>query len=78
VIDELLHSRVQLAIVAILVDCRLRGRAPRDRHDRGQRAVHLRKLADAGYIAGEKSFVVRKPQTRHALTEAAVRLSSTM
>ena len=40
--------------------------------------MHLRKLADAGYIAVEKSFLVRKPQTRYALTEAAVRLSSTM
>jgi DNA-binding PadR family transcriptional regulator len=30
--------------------------------------VHLRKLEEAGYVAMEKRFVGRKPQTTYALT----------
>jgi DNA-binding PadR family transcriptional regulator len=31
--------------------------------------VHLRKLEEAGYVAMEKKFVGRKPQTTYTLTE---------
>ncbi len=31
--------------------------------------MHLRKLEDAGYVAVEKRFVARRPQTLYALTE---------
>jgi DNA-binding transcriptional ArsR family regulator len=71
-IDELLQSRVRLAIVAFLASA---GKADfsllRDaiKTTDGNASVHLRKLEDAGYVAMEKRFTNRKPQTRYALTE---------
>jgi DNA-binding MarR family transcriptional regulator len=71
-IDELLQSRVRLAVVAYLASA---GEADfsviRDtiRTTDGNASVHLRKLEDAGYVAAQKRFVERKPQTRYALTE---------
>ena len=71
-IDELLQSRVRLAIVAFLASA---GRADfpvlRDaiKTTDGNASVHLRKLEDAGYVAMEKRFANRKPQTTYALTE---------
>jgi DNA-binding transcriptional ArsR family regulator len=71
-IDELLQSRVRLAIVAFLASA---GRADfsllRDaiKTTDGNASVHLRKLEEAGYVAVEKRFANRKPQTRYALTE---------
>ena len=71
-IDELLQSRVRLAIVAYLASA---GRADfsvlRDaiKTTDGNASVHLRKLEDAGYVAMDKRFVDRKPQTTYALTD---------
>ena len=71
-IDELLQSRVRLAVVAYLASA---GEADfsviRDtiRTTDGNASVHLRKLEDAGYVSAQKRFVERKPQTRYALTE---------
>ncbi|MBV8889046.1 MAG: transcriptional regulator [Alphaproteobacteria bacterium] len=71
-IDELLHSRVRLAIVAFLAGAAMADfsavRQATKTTD-GNASVHLRKLEDAGYIAVEKRFVARKPQTLYALTE---------
>jgi len=70
-IDELLQSRVRLAIVAFLASA---GQADfsllRDaiKTTDGNASVHLRKLEDAGYVAMEKRFANRKPQTTYALT----------
>ena len=36
----------------------------------GNASVHLRKLEEAGYVAAEKRFVARKPQTLYSLTAA--------
>jgi DNA-binding MarR family transcriptional regulator len=71
-IDELLQSRVRLAIVAYLASA---GQADfsllRDaiKTTDGNASVHLRKLEDADYVAMEKRFANRKPQTTYALTE---------
>ena len=71
-IDELLHSRVRLAIVAFLAGARTADfsavRTATKTTD-GNASIHLRKLEDAGYIAVEKRFVARRPQTLYALTE---------
>ena len=71
-IDELLHNRVRLAIVAFLAGAESADfsavRAATKTTD-GNASVHLRKLEDAGYIAARKRFVARKPQTLYALTE---------
>jgi DNA-binding transcriptional ArsR family regulator len=72
-IDEVLHSRVRLAIVAFLAGAAVaefaavRGAI---KTTDGNASVHLRKLEDAGYIAVEKRFVARKPQTLYRLTPA--------
>ena len=71
-IDELLQSRVRLAIVAFLASA---GQADfsllRDaiKTTDGNASVHLRKLEEAGYVAVEKRFANRKPQTLYALTQ---------
>ena len=71
-IDELLHSRARLAIVAFLA-----GASEADfvaireatKMTDGNASVHLRKLEDAGYVTVRKHFVARKPQSLYALTE---------
>lgn len=71
-IDELLHSRARLAIVAFLA-----GAAEADfvairdatKMTDGNASVHLRKLEDAGYVTVRKHFVARKPQSLYALTD---------
>ena len=70
-IDEVLHSRVRLAIVAFLAGAKTAEfsavRAAIKTTD-GNASVHLRKLEDAGYITVQKHFVARRPQTLYALT----------
>jgi DNA-binding transcriptional ArsR family regulator len=71
-IDELLHSRARLAIVAFLA-----GASEADfvaireatKMTDGNASVHLRKLEDAGYVTVRKHFVARKPQSLYALTQ---------
>jgi len=75
-IDELLHSRVRLAIVAFLAGAQTADfSAVREaiKTTDGNASVHLRKLEDAGYIAVRKRFVARKPQTLYTLTESGRR-----
>ena len=71
-IDDVIHGRIRLGIMAYLIGAQ---RAPfktiagaLDTTD-GNLSVHLRKLEDAGYIDIEKSFVGRKPMTEAVLTE---------
>jgi len=71
-IDEILHSRVRLAIVAFLAGAGVADfAAVRDatRTTDGNASVHLRKLEDSTYVAVEKRFVARKPQTLYRLTD---------
>ena len=72
-IDEILQSRVRLAIVAFLAGAKTADfAAVRDatKTTDGNASVHLRKLEDAGYVAMQKRFVARKPQTLYSLTES--------
>lgn len=65
-IDEVIHGRARLAIMAYLSGAgsaefsELKKRAA---VNDGNLSVHLRKLEDAGYIDVEKRFVGKKPQT---------------
>ena len=71
-IDEVLHSRVRIAIVAFLASAgEVDFSVIRDaiKTTDGNASVHLRKLEEAGYVTVEKRFVQRKPQTRYALTD---------
>ena len=72
-IDDVIHGRIRLGVVAYLsaVESALFSEL-RDKVGAtdGNLSAHLRKLEDAGYVAVEKSFVNRKPQTRLSLTQA--------
>lgn len=71
-IDEVIHGRVRLGVMAYLSSA---GAAEFNELKRrlqvsdGNLSVHLRKLEEAGYVAVEKSFVGRKPMTRVSLAE---------
>jgi DNA-binding MarR family transcriptional regulator len=70
-IDEVIHGRVRLGIMAYLASTGTADfnelRAKLQATD-GNLSVHLRKLEDAGYVAIDKSFVNRKPLTKVTVT----------
>ena len=71
-IDDLIHSRLRLAIMAVLASVdRAEFGFVRDqvRATDGNLGAHLRKLEAAGYVRLEKSFVDRKPRTQCTLTQ---------
>ena len=71
-IDEMLASRVRLAIIAFLAGAKTAEfAAVRDatKTTDGNASIHLRKLEDAGYVEMQKRFVARRPQTLYTLTE---------
>ncbi len=72
-IDDVIHGRVRLAVVAYLSGA---GSADFNELKRrvggtdGNLSVHLRKLEDAGYLRVEKTYRDRKPRTICHLTAA--------
>jgi DNA-binding MarR family transcriptional regulator len=70
-IDEVIHGRVRLGVMAYLASVETADfnelKSKLQATD-GNLSVHLRKLEDAGYVAIDKSFVNRKPLTRVVLT----------
>jgi DNA-binding MarR family transcriptional regulator len=72
-IDDVIHGRIRLGIVAYLASS---GAADFNelksvlQATQGNLSVHLRKLEEAGYIEIEKAFLSRKPLTRARLTPA--------
>jgi DNA-binding transcriptional ArsR family regulator len=75
-LDPMLHERGRLAIVSVLsaVD-RLSFTELRDALGMtdGNLSVHLQKLEERGYIAIDKQFVGRRPQTTCRLSAAGQR-----
>jgi DNA-binding MarR family transcriptional regulator len=70
-IDEVIHGRVRLGIMAYLSGvetAEFNELKARLQVTDGNLSVHLRKLEEAGYVGVEKSFVGRKPLTRAGLT----------
>jgi DNA-binding MarR family transcriptional regulator len=71
-LDEIIHGKLRLGLMAYLSSAKnatfAELKAKTDASD-GNLSVHLRKLEDAGYVAIDKRFVNRKPQTSAALTE---------
>ena len=71
-IDDVIHGRMRLGIMAYLADT---GAADFNelkallQATQGNLSVHLRKLEESGYIAIEKSFLNRKPLTRARITD---------
>jgi DNA-binding HxlR family transcriptional regulator len=72
-IDDVIHGRVRLGIMAVLsgVDSAdFNTLKARLQTTDGNLSVHLRKLEEAGFVAVEKSFQGRKPLTQARMTEA--------
>ncbi|MFT6541037.1 MAG: DNA-binding MarR family transcriptional regulator [Maricaulis maris] len=72
-LDDVIHGKLRLAVMAYLSatnEATFGEIKTRTNASDGNLSVHLRKLEEAGYIAIEKSFVDRKPQTRASLTES--------
>lgn len=72
-LDPLLHERGRLAIVSVLAAVeRLPFTELRDQLEMtdGNLSVHLQKLEEKGYVAIDKQFVGRRPQTTCRLTPA--------
>lgn len=70
-IDEVIHGRLRLGIMAHLANvetAEFNELKQRLSCTDGNLSAHLRKLEEAGYVRPEKSFVGRKPMTRVRLT----------
>ncbi len=71
--DDLLLSRVRLAVIAELVTAEWATFTDLQRSVKatnGNLSAHLGKLVDGGYVTEQKRFVRRRPQTRYRLAEA--------
>ena len=71
-LDPLLHSQLRLAIVSILLSVKEADFAflkEKTEATSGNLSVQIEKLAEAGYIAGRKEIVGKKPRTSCSLTE---------
>ena len=70
-LDDVIHSRLRLAVMAVLgaVD-RAEFTYLRDKVNAtdGNLSTHLRKLEEAGYVKVAKRFVDRKPVTDYSIT----------
>ncbi len=70
-IDEVIHGRLRLGVMAYLVGAGTGDFVTIKQHLKtsdGNLSIHLRKLEEAGYVTIEKSFVERKPRTEIAIT----------
>ena len=70
-IDDLIHSRIRLAIVSVLIsvdEADFNFLKSKVNTTDGNLSVHLKKLEDAKYISVKKNFVDRKPNSSYKLT----------
>ena len=70
--DEILLSKVRLAIVAALLTSEwmtFASLAESTETTGGNLGAHLAKLVEAGYVDEEKRFVDRRPQSRYRLSQ---------
>lgn len=71
-LDDTLHSRIRLAVVAALVSVE---RADFNflkemvKTTDGNLSTHLKKLEEVGYVSSKKRFVERKPQSTYKITD---------
>lgn len=71
-IDEVIHGRIRLGIMAYLSTADVAEFSElktRLQTTDGNLSVHLRKLEEAGFVIVEKSFQGRKPLTRARLSD---------
>jgi DNA-binding transcriptional ArsR family regulator len=70
-LDELLHSRIRLAIMAVLVsveEAEFTFLREKTGATDGNLSIHLKKLEEAGYVTARKRFVAKKPVSSYKLS----------
>lgn len=70
-LDELIHSRIRLAIMAVLVsvdEAEFTFLREKTHATDGNLSIHLKKLEDASYIVVTKQFIAKKPVTSYKLS----------
>jgi len=71
-LDEIIHSRIRLAIIAVLVtvdEAEFTFLREKVNATDGNLSTHSKKLEEIGYVAVSKSFEKRKPISRYMLTQ---------
>ncbi len=74
-IDQVLHSRIRLAIISFLSGCTESDFTTIKRTigaSDGNLTTHLRKLEDVKYVFMRKDFIGRKPITYYKLTNEGI------
>jgi len=70
-LDDIIHSRIRLAIMALLVSVDSANFVfirEKVKASDGNLSVHIRKLEDAKYVSSTKKFIDRKPVTTYQIT----------
>jgi len=70
-LDDIIHSRIRLAIMALLVSVDSANFVyirEKVKASDGNLSVHIRKLEDVKYVSSSKKFIERKPVTTYKIT----------
>jgi DNA-binding MarR family transcriptional regulator len=70
-LDEVIHSRIRLAIMAVLIsvdEAEFTFLREKVGATDGNLSIHLKKLEEAGYVAVTKQFVAKKPVSTYKLS----------
>ena len=71
-IDDIIHSRIRLAIISLLIsveEAEFNFIKEKVNTTDGNLSVHVKKLEEAGYVSVKKEFIDRKPRTTYSLTK---------
>jgi len=71
-LDPVIHGRLRLALLSLLSsveEAEFTWLRSKTEATDGNLGAQLLKLEEAGYVASEKKFVLRKPQTHYRITE---------
>ena len=71
-LNPVVHGRLRLALLSLLSgvdEAEFTWLRAKTEASDGNLGAQLLKLEEAGYVAVEKKFVLRKPQTRYRITE---------
>ncbi len=71
-LDDIIHSRIRLAIMALLVSVESANFVyirEKVKASDGNLSVHIRKLEDVNYVSSTKKFIDRKPVTTYRITD---------
>jgi DNA-binding MarR family transcriptional regulator len=71
-LDEIIHSRIRLAIMALLIsleEAEFTFIREKVNTTDGNLSIHLKKLEEVDYISVKKEFINRKPVTTYKITK---------